>query len=393
MDLITGGPPLDTLLTQLMHQHTHIAFAVAWATIGTTSYATLLEHRGKIKCGVIGTHFYQTHPDVLDDFADSKHVQFVLQPSGVFHPKVFLFWSGRKWDLLIGSANLTAGALTRNSELMIHITSDDAPPDVKNDVWNQIKEYLALGKTVTEADAATYRALHKIQRKNLMHVSGEYSDGSKRVSPLDSNIMMLSWPDFFQAVKADPHHGFEERCELLASIRAAFEQYEHFSSMPLTLRQTIAGVPNTLNPRWGWFGSMKGAGKFRNALNRNDQYLSLALDRIPVDGAVTRDNYIQYIDTFIKAFPAGRDGIGVASRLLAMKRPDWFVCLDARNRIGMSKDFGIKQSDITYERYWDDIVNRITDSVWWNAPQPGDSLEAEVWRGRAAMLDAIFYQP
>jgi len=39
----------------------------------------------KIKRAVIGTDFYQTHPDVLDTFQGKTNVRFVLQPSGLFH--------------------------------------------------------------------------------------------------------------------------------------------------------------------------------------------------------------------------------------------------------------------------------------------------------------------
>lgn len=45
-----------------------------------------------------------------------------------------------------------------------------------------------------------------------------------------------------------------------------------------------------------------------------------------------------------------------------------------------------------YDRYWDEIVERIMDAPWWNAPRPTRSLEAAVWDGRAAMLDSIFYE-
>ena len=46
-----------------------------------------------------------------------------------------------------------------------------------------------------------------------------------------------------------------------------------------------------------------------------------------------------------------------------------------------------------YNRYWEEIIERITDSVWWNEPRPTEALAGAVWDGRAAMLDAIFYRP
>ena len=48
---------------------------------------------------------------------------------------------------------------------------------------------------------------------------------------------------------------------------------------------------------------------------------------------------------------------------------------------------------MTYDRYWEDIVCRIVDSIWWNESKPTDNEALRVWLGRAAMLDAILYKP
>ena len=37
----------------------------------------------------------------------------------MFHPKIYIFWDEYHWEVLVGSANLTAGALNRNSEAMV----------------------------------------------------------------------------------------------------------------------------------------------------------------------------------------------------------------------------------------------------------------------------------
>ena len=62
---------------------------------------------------------------------------------------------------------------------------------------------------------------------------------------------------------------------------------------------------------------MSGAGYYHQAINQN---ISDALDLIPMNGVVSRIEYSSFIDCFVKAFPNGRDGIGTASRLLALKK-------------------------------------------------------------------------
>ena len=144
---------------------------------------------------------------------------------------------------------------------------------------------------------------------------------------------------------------------------------------------------------WRWFGSMKGWGKFQNKINNKNENISLALDKIPIEGKITREHYENFLNKYKKATPeAVNDWIGTTSRLLAMKRPDVFVCFGSKNRKKLCTDFGIKQSDMTYERYWDEIIERIQDSDWWNSSQPEDKIEIKIWNGRSAFLDAIYYE-
>jgi len=205
--------------------------------------------------------------------------------------------------------------------------------------------------------------------------------------------MAMSWTQFLASVQDDAHHGFEKRCDLLKLVRTAFETTSHFQEMELGLRKTIAGLPTDFNEHWGWFGSMSGAGYYHQAVNDNNPHISMALDEIPLNGPVAREHYEAYLKEFVQAFANGRHGVGIASRLLALKRPDYFVCFDSKNKKDLCKDFEIKQTGMDYERYWEEIIERIIDSAWWNEPRPRNALAGAVWDGRAAMLDAIFYRP
>jgi hypothetical protein len=85
MKLISSNRRLVSTLTRLIENHFEVTFAVAWASSGTSVFDLIQRYPMKIKRAVIGTHFYQTHPDVLDTFQSKTNVRFVLQPSGVFH--------------------------------------------------------------------------------------------------------------------------------------------------------------------------------------------------------------------------------------------------------------------------------------------------------------------
>jgi hypothetical protein len=205
----------------------------------------------------------------------------------------------------------------------------------------------------------------------------------------------MKWSDYYERVRAEtdhaPHdHSMEGRLKVIRAVADLLARHRRFQDIDLDGRLRIAGLATSDAVHYLWFGSMRGAGKFWQAVNGNDENLSLALDAIPFEGEVSREMYQRFIERYRKAFPDGRDGIATATRLLAMKRPDTFVCLDARNKEGLCDAFGIGRS-VSYEVYWDSIIGRVMDSAWWCAPTPRPGVEREVWEARAAFLDSLFY--
>jgi hypothetical protein len=263
---------------------------------------------------------------------------------------------------------------------------------IMDEIVSLIDNYWKSGKPINMSEAEAYREVWNQKQPTIRRLSGQYGSKITKKPLTDSSVMSMAWNRFFNVVKADPLHGFEKRCELLATVANAFANYQTFELIPLPMRKTIAGLPNDQENHWGWFGSMSGAGYYHQAVNNNNKHLSQALDEIPLRGVVTRAEYKKYIVEFIKAFPNGRHGVGIASRLLALKRPDQFVCLDSKNQAKLCQDFGIVRSGMNYDRYWDEIIERILDAPWWNSKRPKNVKEAAVWDGRSAMLDAIFYE-
>jgi len=209
---------------------------------------------------------------------------------------------------------------------------------------------------------------------------------------MDIEIFKITWQEFFQRVQNDQHHSLHGRVKVLEAARDLFHSQSHFKDMTVEARKGIAGFGGDEEIDWLWFGSMKPAGYFKQAVNQNNDHISLALDQIPLEGSLSSKQYRGFADLFQKAFESGGAGIATATRLLAMKRPDYFVCLDSKNKDRLCKAFGIPKS-IRFDNYWDLIVERIIDSVWWCSEEPTDPVEVAVWNGRVAFLDSLFYDP
>lgn len=392
MKLITKNTAFVSNLSRLLNGYPYISFAVAWASANTDIFRKLAANPKKIQRAVIGTHFYQTHPDVIDAFIDSDRVRFILQPDGIFHPKIYLFWKSASWEALVGSANLTAAALTNNSEAMILVSAlDDNVPEMRKEITKLIDGYWENAKSISKTQAASYRVLWKMHQPALKRLSGRYGNTKSTKSPFESQVMKMTWEQYLEKVKRHKLKELEKRFNLLDVVQLAFAQNISFASMETGLRQTIAGVPTPFNPNWGYFGNMQAAGHFHHAVNVNDPYISSALDRIPMVGLVTFAEYKEFLSEFAKALPSGGHGVAVSSRMLAMKRPDQFICFALKNKVELCIDFGIKKTGMDHERYWDEIVQRILDSPWWNSEAPNSNDALRVWKGRAAMLDVIYY--
>jgi len=410
LKILSTGLEVGRELVSLMKRYSRYDWAVAWASCNSDAAKLLGECSDRIESLTVGLHFYQTHPDFLQQFYDHPKVRFIQSPSGVFHPKVFLFSNANgEWTAVVGSANLTGAGLGKNEEISVVFGSQSgAPEGLFTRLENQLAEYWDDGVSMTLDEVHAYRSMWKRQAPARNKLAGKYgsssqkrkwrkgSDGGK--APTETGILSQTWNQFYRTVQQDPHHTVEGRSEVLKTFRQWFQTHEHFSSMDELTRKRIAGISVEKNSEidWLWFGSMKGAGYFKNAVITNSPEFSAALDAIPLDGPVSRVDYAAYIERFQAAFEGKRGGgdkaVATATRLLAMKRPDCFVCVDSKNRAKLCAAFSVPQS-IDVWGYWDSVCERIFDAAWWNSPEPATGLEREVWHGRAAFLDALFYEP
>lgn len=403
MKILTTAYKINKEITRLITECSSCQIAVAWATIGFKVFDLLKTHKAKIERMIVGTHFYQTHPDFIESFITHKNVHFIKATDGVFHPKVYYFqMSSNRWECIIGSANLTRGGFERNDEVAILVTDEDRDSsDTQARLFDTLDEYWKKTPILDKSDLEAYRQAWKQKQPTVRKLGGKFGpentaqgDGGK--SPLEIPVLSKTWQEYFNSIKAEDNYFkkekicLETRLEVIRSVKKLFDNHVQFCEMNYTNRQKIAGFLND-GVNYLLFGSIIGNGRFRNVIKTNNKHLSQALDLIPMTGKISKDRYLEFIKKSRKAFPEGGHGIATATRLLAMKRPDFFVCLTKHNQERLCQDFSIKKS-VTYETYWDSIIERIRDSTWWNAPCPTSQIELEVWQARAAFLDSIYYE-
>lgn len=397
MQFLSTASEIEKTLGQLIRRCDQLSLAVAWASRNTRCCDLLHRYQHKIEAAIVGTHFYQTDPEFIADFYMHPKVRFQLKPNGVFHPKTYFFQFGYSWSALVGSANFTRGGLGGNAETAVLVSKEDLGADeFYGSITAFLDEEFERATIFSETKLDAYRVVWAKQQLRLRRLSGDYgtspNDKPSDRSPLEVEELALAWPDYVDRIKEDPHFHVEDRLRLLTKAREVFATQVPFSRMPLRDRQLIAGFSAKKDFDWRVFGSMEGYGEFKKAVNSGNQNLSDALDEIPMEGDVSEKHYRAYVSRFREALSI-KDGTGAITRLLALKRPDIFLCLDSENRRKLTKSFGIS-GKLTPDNYWGQVIHRIQDAAWWLVDRPtNDAIAQGVWDGRTAFLDVLFYSP
>jgi hypothetical protein len=217
-----------------------------------------------------------------------------------------------------------------------------------------------------------------------------------------SSLVEMDWGTYVAAARSSRYHELDKRLNLLRTCQRLFASVGSFADLSANEWKAIAGVIGEAQKRasgldghdWGWFGSMKGMGDFANRIAEQDAWLTRAVDSIPRHGDVTQAQFDTFCGHFLRAFDRSHrtGGVPTATRLLAMKRPDTFVCVSKPNKAGLAKALAFSPSTLDLGNYWERIVEPIRASAWYNSNRSSGE-EAEIWDGRVAMLDAIYYNP
>jgi len=384
----------DRLLA-LIHECGSFSWAAAWATDNDVVQAAI-KARKKMARLVIGTHHYITDPSVLRQCLGMRNVR-VRSPDGhLFHPKVYAFDLGDRLEVYVGSSNLTSSGLPVNTECGVFLNAEHDNEELQS-FLDYVEGCWDGGEVISESFLLSYEA----NRARTADAWSEIRRFVKVKPPLATTrsatrvaAQAMSWSEFAQRVRDDRHIAVASRLDMLSHARELAAR--RFDSLTETQRRCVAGLlkPLELNGvDWGTFGQMSAHGKYYNVLRDHYRVLAEAMEQIPVAGPVTRRDYDRYLSIFKSVPGASSSWKGMGTRLLAMRRPDQFVCLDRANVRGICGYLGAAFSTINLDNYWDNIIEQVRLTPWYRADMPKRPQEKQIWEGRTAMLDAIYYDP
>ncbi|SFQ48590.1 DUF3427 domain-containing protein [Hymenobacter arizonensis] len=174
-------------------------FSVAFATkSGIAALLHVLQEleRRQVRGRVLVSQYQNfTQPEALRALRQFANIELRMATTGNFHAKGYLFNQGEGYNLLIGSSNLTAGALRVNKEWNLLVAGLNAG-ELIGDVRTTFAQEFAAGIAVDEAFILAYEEVYQAQArllsraKNLVELHAVISPNAMQVEAL-RNIAQL----------------------------------------------------------------------------------------------------------------------------------------------------------------------------------------------------------
>lgn len=367
-----------------------VQMAYAWATSsdGKASHWRAM-NLDKIERAVIGTEFAQTEPMALKELNQRPdRLRVAINASGTFHPKVVLGIRGDAFKAIVGSANLTQAAFSSNVELNLFLAGSAGQAEALalvgfiDQAWSEATQ-------IDDDWLDEYtKAWNARPRPPLI------PHAKLDVASLDS--LDMSWETYFQMIcnqegrplssgsRIKVFGDYPSYNEELDRARKAFMQFPRFSEMSPEHRKLAIGTGQQSS---GLLGPMRAAGFAKQLIGQEPERIGAYLDALPLHGEVDLDFATELVDGMTKIHGVS---IGVASRLMAVKRPDLFVSVHKGSQRGLGRLLG--RGAISTPDHYRSLLEIVWGLDWHRSPQPDSPREQMVWQRRAALLDSALYE-
>jgi len=149
---------------------------------------------------------------------------------------------------------------------------------------------------------------------------------------------------------------------------------------------------------YGLLGSMQGAGIAKNVFleptPKNVKTRQAIQDALVMLRNVPLSSSLPLMARKAHEVITNREGfdVGVATRLLALARPEVLVSVNSESVERLAQWSGLPPAAIKTSAGYEKLVKWIMGGKWWNCPAPEDAREREAWSFRAALIDGLIYE-
>lgn len=390
-------------LIQSLDNCDRFIIAVAWITQNDV-FNAVKRNIEKAEAIIAGIDFYQTDPKILEwlNINAPKETYIANKSNGVFHPKMYAFWTSEgKGYAMIGSANLTYSAFSDNDECCVSINLNEYN---ENKLYDLLKSWKKKSTTIQKFDINEYKELAHTKGREIRFFSQKKAAAT--AFSIHPELLSYSFEEYFEICKFDNYQSIDDRLELIKFAKNYGNNQSEFCF--------IGGIDSSLSypgnyPKYGYFGTMNMDKTFYNELRdpKTWQRIHKIYQSIPTSGNISKNKFIDFVEDLTYTLNSSvnhvyifNNHLACATRLLAMRRPDFFYCQNNKNRKYLGKDLkAISKNKLnpnqmnSPEGYWS-AVEMIQNSSWGNStlnPKWSPKMQ-ECWHARIAMIDSLYYE-
>ena len=396
---------------------TEVDIATAWTGINESLNELVRkkesqELKVRAMAGIRGTI---TDPNALKQFFLIGKLCLVDNTS-LYHPKVYIFRNGRKTIAWVGSANFTSPGFGHshisNEETILETTDTKDIQTWFDKRWKKctlatledIEKYRLEWARKRRSETDAEKTKRKQEYLSLVTKNRDLDRFQINTHPVKLYVPGMTWEAYLTKLRISDTwwpslwdfsvlgetDSWYYAIKVLGNlIRRDWDTLDDMDE------KKLLGLPSgdSEDKNWALLGTMRGKGSAQKTIfgedNRN------RVEDIIKSVISTDDADVEFIDVAIKAYKELYEikdvGVGIASRLLTLARPDRFVSVNGASSIYLGKLFELPHSTLGTVKNYRELLTKIYEEEWMKAEPPENSHERDIWSMRLALIDCFVY--
>ena len=392
--LITRENILDRF-SQNLKWATEVDLATAWTTENRGLCALQDRRPGLEVRAIVGLSGNITEPEALRKLASmGDQLRRADERQRLFHPKVYIFRGTDRSVAWIGSANFTGLGFGGNEEVLFETSDTTTVECWFNQLWVQCIPLL-------KSDINKYEA-HRRKNPSRKPSKSWTPTMIEQPPPLRLLDEVDGWRSYVTALERcgrwwkrwsrrhhpeNPWSVLEKTHSWRSTIKGLNGDVQRdWSELSDEVQSRLLGLRKD---HWALLGRMRGSAK-PIVFNRYGEKIQEAIQLVVA--ADDGDFPDVAIEAYASLWGLPDIGEGIASRLLALAKPDRFVSVNRKSRVGLAKCFGPNMpTALGVPKNYRKLLERIYGRTWFREPAPQDERGQDIWSMRAALLDCFVY--
>ena len=394
-----------------------VDIATAWVGINESLNELVRKKKSqKLKVRtMVGIRGTITDPDALKQLLLLGKL-CIVDNASLYHPKIYIFRNRKKTIAWIGSANFTSSGFGHNSipneETILEITNTKSIEAWFNKRWKEctratledIEKYRLEQAKKLKSETNAEKTKRKQKYLSLVKKSRDFDRFQINTHPVELYVPDMNWDVYSTKLRVSDtwwpatwdFSVLGETDSWYYAIKVLSNLIRRdWSELDDTDEKKLLGLPSGdgNDKNWALLGTMRGNAKAQKTVfgkNNREQVEDIIKSVISANNAD-----VEFIDVATKAYEGlykiDDIGVGIASRLLTLARPDRFVSVNRASSAYLGKLFELPHSTLGTVINYRQLLTKIYEEEWMKAGPPENSHERDIWSMRLALIDCFVY--